>query len=490
MQNWMRALALHYERIRARNPQDSLLIVFDIDGTILDTRYLLRYLLQSYDYHHNTRHCAGLTLEELAIHENRLHRLLQRRGIAADQIERIEAFYRRHRWSTKAVLEAHRPYRGVLEIIRWFQMQPRTEVGLNSGRPEGLRLATLRSLNALGEEYRVRFRSDLLHLNSDPAGRDIAKAKIEGIHAFRTAGYRIIAVVDNEPANLAAVTEANPAAEILPLHANTLFESKRMLSPQGTVRGHSYDITALITERRLPQHVQFVWNGIDNERELQRFLASEVHWAECTVRRHPVDGALHTRQTALPSTLFATHDHALPLARLLDTLRNRQRRLRLDLSTQPELLDATLELLRGYDGLEQADFWFAGTMDGLQASGFKRLANDFVGAIIECRADFLAPLTVAAPNRARGLIAMLQDWGVNRFGVAWSAPHKSRLLDLMDRCATDAHIIGVPNLEAFLRTSLLQPRSISSAFDFQLWQPGSHRYRSSPIRPMSQAAPF
>lgn len=253
MQDWMRALATHYERTRARNPEDSLLIVFNIDGTILDTRYLLLYLLQSYDRHYNTHHFVDLTLEELTIHENRLHRLLQRRGVAADEIAHIEAFYRHHRWSSKAVLEAHRPYRGVLEIIRWFQRQPRTQVGLNSGRPEGLRLATLRSLNALGEAFGVRFRSDLLHLNPDPAGRDIAKAKTAGIQAFRAAGYRVVAVVDNEPADLAAVTEPDPVADMLPLHASTLFESKRMLSPQGTVRGRRYDITALLAERRPPQ---------------------------------------------------------------------------------------------------------------------------------------------------------------------------------------------------------------------------------------------
>lgn len=467
MQNWMQVLATHYEWTRTCNPEEPLLVVFDIDGTIFDRRYLLRYLLQFYDCHHSTRHSVNLTLQDLAVPENRLHRLLQRHGLAADEIERIEAFYRRHRWSSKALLEAHRPYRGVLGIIRWFQMQPGTEVALNSGRPEGLRLVTLRSLNALGEEYRVRFRSDLLHLNPNPEGCNVARAKIDGIHAFRAAGYRVVAVVDNEPVNLAAVTEANPGTDILPLHANTLFESKRMLSPQGTVRGHSYDLTALVTGRRLPQHVQLVWCGLDNERELQRFLAAEVHWAECTVRRNPLDGALYARQDAIPLTPVPTHDPALALPRLLESLRKRRRRLRLDLSAQPELLEATLELLGGH-GMAKANCWFAGTMDGLQARGFKRLAHDFPDAIIECRVDFLASLVTAAPDYARDLIAMLQDWGVNRFGVAWSTPHKSRLLDLMDRCAAEVHITGVPDLQAFLQASLLQPRSIGSMFDFQL----------------------
>ena len=38
---------------------------------------------------------------------------------------------------------AHRPYGDVLEIIRSFQIQPRTSLALNTGQPGTLRDATL-----------------------------------------------------------------------------------------------------------------------------------------------------------------------------------------------------------------------------------------------------------------------------------------------------------------------------------------------------------
>jgi hypothetical protein len=43
-----------------------------------------------------------------------------------------------------------RPYPGALEVIRWFQLQESTFLGLNTSRPERLRADTLHSLNALG----------------------------------------------------------------------------------------------------------------------------------------------------------------------------------------------------------------------------------------------------------------------------------------------------------------------------------------------------
>ena len=47
--DWMRRLADHYARFRQGYPDDRLLIVFDIDGTILDLRYMVRYVLLDYD---------------------------------------------------------------------------------------------------------------------------------------------------------------------------------------------------------------------------------------------------------------------------------------------------------------------------------------------------------------------------------------------------------------------------------------------------------
>ena len=63
--------------------------------------------------------------------------------------------YRGCRWAPGSVLMAHRPYGVVLEVIRWFQIQLRTSVALDTGQPGTLRDATLRRLNELGREYKV-----------------------------------------------------------------------------------------------------------------------------------------------------------------------------------------------------------------------------------------------------------------------------------------------------------------------------------------------
>ena len=61
--DWMRRLAKHYERARERYPGERLIVLFDIDGTILDMRYAVRYALRGYDAAHGTRYFSDLTVK-------------------------------------------------------------------------------------------------------------------------------------------------------------------------------------------------------------------------------------------------------------------------------------------------------------------------------------------------------------------------------------------------------------------------------------------
>ena len=75
--DWMRRLADHYARFRQGYPDDRLLIVFDIDGTILDLRYMVRYVLLDYDRAHGSDLFHGLSVDDIDVHENRVEEFLE-----------------------------------------------------------------------------------------------------------------------------------------------------------------------------------------------------------------------------------------------------------------------------------------------------------------------------------------------------------------------------------------------------------------------------
>jgi hypothetical protein len=63
--DWMWELSVHYERMRRAYPDRELCIVFDIDGTILDLRFLVVHALLAYDRAHGTEYFQGLGAEDV-----------------------------------------------------------------------------------------------------------------------------------------------------------------------------------------------------------------------------------------------------------------------------------------------------------------------------------------------------------------------------------------------------------------------------------------
>ena len=163
-----------------------------------------------------------------------------------------------------------------MEVMRGFEIQPGTSVGINTARPEYMRADTLRSLNDLGGEFKIQFRDELVYMSPYPWDQDIGSAKCEGIRYFQDIGYRVVAFVDNEPANLEAVAPMERSEGVLLLHADTLFVSARSRLPITTISGDRYEITELASPEAIPRHVQFVWHGVHDESGLERFMDSGI----------------------------------------------------------------------------------------------------------------------------------------------------------------------------------------------------------------------
>src|SRR5439155_8761185 len=256
--------------------------------------------------------------------------------------------------------------------------------------------------------------ADLLTMNAAGGEDDVIDSKVEGLRRFAGGGYRTFAVVDNEPAVIAALAEADDSGEILFLHAQTLWESRRLPTPR-TVRGRLYDLTALVTEDDLPHHVQLVWHGVNDEANLRQFLGSQVHWAECDVRRDPL-GRLVLRHDSFERTPWSRTEKGLELGDLLARLHEQSRGAKLDLKEGDAILDDVLAAV-GAHGFDDANLWFNARIEALGEDGIRRLVAAHPDGIVQCPVDFLAPLVLAAPERAWDTIKLLMTWGVNRFSV-------------------------------------------------------------------------
>lgn len=460
----MRELAEHYAAARRRHPWDDLMVVFDIDGTILDMRHMVWHVLLEYDRVHRTEFFYGLCVEDVDVHENQLEPLLLRLGLPADARQDVLRWYLERRWTSAAILASHRPYQGVMDIIRWFQLQPRTFVGLNTGRPDAIRRDTLESLNALGREYRVRFDDELLRMNPGTWEQGVKDVKARNLEHFRAQGYRIVAVVDNEPSNLASMAQTDAAGEILFLHAETLFESGRREIPR-TVVGSSYDITGLLREEDVPRHVQLVWQGVDDRASLDAFLASTIRWGGCMLRRDHA-GRLVVRRDSFAERPWRREEDSLLFDTCLARLAHAGKSVELELESAEMLGEVLMSVTR----LDPQQLCFQGTLEDLGQAGFERLARAVPGAVIQCPVDFLCPMLLGAPAQAREVLEMLRRWGVTRVSLSWKQPSVRRAFELLGSWGFEVNLRDVPDLAGFLQAALLLPRSLSASFDFPQWR--------------------
>ncbi len=466
--SWMSRLAEHYERIRCCRPDEDLMILFDIDGTILDSRYMIHFALSSYDRAHGTQWFRDLTVEDITVNESQVELLLEGLNIGGGRRDGIMAWYNERCWSPEGILRSHRPFMGVMEVIRWFQIQPRTYVGLNTGRPESIRRETLISLNNIGREYKVSFPDEHLFVNRRGWGEGVVEEKMEGIRHFRAAGFQVIAFVDNEPENLQAVAGMEGGDELLLLHAHTLFRSQRGQLPARSVAGKEYDITELVQERALPRHVQFVWHGVNDEANLRQFLASNVEWAECDVRFDSRGEAVVLRNDSFAETPLDSGERLMGFKAILESLGGKDKSLKIDIKENGLLLNRVLEILHT-QGFSDRRLWFNGMVEVLREEGFRKIKEVFPGAVIQCPIDFLIPLILGAPAKALAILDVLQGWGINRFSINWKAQEKQEIIAKLERWGYELNIYNVPDLEAFLKAVLLLPRSVTADFNFPKW---------------------
>lgn len=466
--NWMKALAEAYHTACERYPDEKLMLVSDIDGTIIDMQYLVMSVLQAYDQAHGSRHFTRLALSDIYVHENSVEQLLERQHIPAVDRPMVMQWYLDRRWSEDVILDAHRPFPGVLPMIRWFQLQPNTTVGLLTGRPESLRAVTLRSLNSIGEAHRVVFDNDLLLMNKRGWEQDVESAKIAGLQRFHEMGYRVFAVIDNEPRMLEALAPEAAKQEVLLLHANTIFESPSSSMPGGVAEGRDYELTELVPgQEALPPEVQLVWHGVNDPANLRRFLASGVLWAEIDVRNDP-SGELILRHDSFVTTPALPDEEWLIYNEAVAELAESGVGIKVDIKGRADVLDRVLKSVASLD-MPDSRLWFNGELENIGEEGFRRIRALHPEAIVQCPVGWLSPLVEAAPDEAHRILELLVEWGVSRFSVNWENGDARAMLRRLAAWGYEVNFYGVLDLEGFLEAVVLLPSSVTSDFNFPQW---------------------
>lgn len=466
--SWMKTLAEAYHTACERYPGEKLMLISDIDGTIIDMQYLVMFVLQAYDQAYGSRHFTRLALSDIYVHENDVEQLLERQHVPTADRAAVMQWYLDRRWREDVILKAHRAFPGVLPMIRWFQLQPNTTVGLLTGRPQTLRQVTLRSLNSIGEAHRVVFDDDVLMMNAGEWEQDVESGKVAGLRRFREMGYRVFAVIDNEPRMLEALAPEATEGELLLLHADTIFESQSSSMPSNAVKGRDYALAELVPgQEALPREVQLVWHGVNDPANLRHFLASGVLWGEIDIRNDP-SGQLICRHDSFVTTPALPGEEWLIYDETITELAESGVGIKLDIKGGIDVLDRILESVASLQ-LPDERLWFNGELENIGEKDFRRIRAAHPGAIVQCPIGWLYPLIEAAPDEAQRILELLVEWGVSRFSVNWEHADARTMFKRLAAWGYEVNFYGILDLEGFLEAVVLLPLSVTSDFNFPQW---------------------
>ncbi|MEZ5980447.1 MAG: hypothetical protein R3F34_19850 [Planctomycetota bacterium] len=417
---------------RASRPGEQLAVMIDVDGSLLDLRPGLVELLAEWDARQGTRHFAGLAPEQVVPGEAGLRRLFDARGLDYTAREELLVECERFAWSPEAVIGAHRHCLGMLEVVRWMQMQPGVECVLNSSRSETRREETLQALRTLCRHYGVSLREDRVHLNPFGDGQGGERAKIEGIEATRARGLRPIAVVDDDPAALRAIRGWTSDPSLLCIES---------APPLGRDQ---------ITE---PAPVSVVWRGLEDATDLELFGAANVPWAEVRLVRSASGGLATVPRRGTPIEL---EDLVGCFAQL-----GRAMRLRFD---EPRAAVRALGALAMYRfPWEQVAVRLA--PDQLTDEWFDHLAPHRDRLAVVADVGFLDGAIGLGSDLVAEFLLRLTDRGVRRIAVPADATQVDTIRALARAAGLEVELAAPAGLGAYVDAVFAGADAVSTDFD-------------------------
>jgi hypothetical protein len=459
MKSWASDLTMYYESVFRSYSGDKLLIVFDIDQTILDTRHAVLDALRAFDSRNGTKYFRDVGISDIDGGEDRLQRLLDRLGLASDERRAVTAEHEQTIRTREAILEGHYRFAGVLDLMRWFQLQPRTDVALVSGRSESSRITTLYQLSVLEKEFCVRFPDEMVYMRPEGPKQSVGEFKVNALTHYRAKGYRIFAVIDSETENLSAMMKSEHEKETLFLHTDRIVKSLQRRVVDRSIRRTFYS-EALAPRTAITRPAQFVWDWTDmREDSFFRFLSSNIQWIRADSRFF-LDGI--SRLTFLSARGTTVLDFCCNL------LKKHRKKLNIYLPEDGLLLGRIMDLISDYD-FEDSDLCFSVANGGPGQPDHRILdvlRTMYPSAYLQFPLHWLAALTLEKPSEAWMVLDSLRGSGVDVFSLDWRTLRRRKVMDQLCAWGFLVDICNANDPRSFMRAAFLHPFSVTSTFSF------------------------
>lgn len=219
--------------------------------------------------------------------------------------------------------------------------------------------------------------------------------------------------------------------------------------------------------KALPKDLSLIWHGVNDLKNLEFFLKSNVYWAEGDLRGSEM-GSLILRHDPFDSHPLRAGEGLLEATEWLDILLKSGRGIQIDLKEGGETAERLIRLLKDRRVPEER-LWFTTNLKDIALEDYARLAREFpnvpVQSAIPLRFMFQ---DMSAAERSEWL-ALNRAVGVRHLAMSWYEEPVAEELDELRKAGFGVHFFYVNSAKDILTAATLKPNSITSDFHVPEW---------------------
>jgi hypothetical protein len=217
----------------------------------------------------------------------------------------------------------------------------------------------------------------------------------------------------------------------------------------------------------LSKDISFIWHGVNDLKNLEFFLKSDIYWAEGDLRAEE-NGTLVLRHDPWDSHPFRTGESRLEASEWLDILLKSGRGIQIDIKEGGATLESLIRLLKDRHVPEER-MWFTTNLKDIALEDYGRLAREFpkvpLQSAIPLRFMFQ---DMSAAERGEWL-GINRSIGVRHLAMSWYEEPAAEELKELREAGFGVHFFYVNTAADILKAAALKPDSITSDFHVPEW---------------------
>lgn len=217
----------------------------------------------------------------------------------------------------------------------------------------------------------------------------------------------------------------------------------------------------------LPRDLQLIWHGVNDPKNLEYFLKSDIYWAEGDLREQRED-RLVLRHDPFDSHPLVEGEALLDFRDWLGAVFGAGRGIQIDLKEGGRAMERMIDIVKGA-GVPADRLWFTTNLKDVPMDDYARLGQAFPGARLQSAIPIRFMFQDMIPAERGAWLEINRGLGVTDLSMSWYDEPTAEQLDEIHKQGFSVNIFYVNTLEEIRRAVLMGPDSLTSDFHIPEW---------------------